>query len=60
MHADEVCDEVAQAFWIESLKRQIHSIDDVEGLRQICISLLKSNCSLKTMLQQLMLEQLHG
>ena len=60
MHANEVCDEVARSFWLESIKRQIDCIDDVEGLREICVALLHSNCSLKTMLQQLMYEQLHG
>jgi len=60
MHANEICDEVARSFWLESIKRQIHNIDDVEGLREICIALLHSNNSLKTMLQQLMWEQLDG
>jgi len=60
MHANEICDEVARSFWLESIKRQIHNIDDVEDLREICIALLHSNNSLKTMLQQLMWEQLDG
>ena len=60
MHANEVCDEVARSFWLESIKRQIDCIDDVEGLREICIALLRSNTSMKTMLQQMMWEKLHG
>ena len=60
MHANEICDEVARSFWLESIKRQVHNIDDVEGLREICIALLHSNNSLKTMLQQLMWERLDG
>ena len=54
MQFDEIADNLAHAFLLEKMKREISSIEDVEVLRQCVLTLIDLNERQKGMFKQML------
>ena len=54
MQFDEIRDNMAHAFLLEKMKREISAIDDVEVLRQCVLTLIDLNERQKGMFKQML------
>ena len=54
MQFDEIMDNLAHAFLLEKMKREISAIDDVEVLRQCVLTLIDLNERQKGMFKQML------
>ena len=54
MQFDEIVDNLAHAFLLEKMKREISSIDDIDQLRQCVLALIDLNERQKGMFKQML------
>ena len=54
MQFDEIADNLAHAFLLEKMKREISEVDDVETLRQCVLTLVDLNERQKGMFKQML------
>ena len=54
MQFDEIMDNLAHAFLLEKMKREISAIDDVDVLRQCVLTLIDLNERQKGMFKQML------